>query len=85
MKLQLTIRAEEDGEPPPNPFVVVTLLDSDGDSVPKVLGKSETLQIASRPDFTKLFVVDDFRLGRPTHLSVSLFHQPKKTNLVLPS
>lgn len=67
-----------------NPFAVVALAYSDSDKKPIVLGKTETLRNTLDPDFTKIFTLNDFELGKPVHILVTL-HDAKNGNQSLGS
>jgi hypothetical protein len=83
MKLQLSIFAQglkaaaEDGCN--NPFAVVALVHPEPDAKPTVIGKTETLKNTNDPDFTKIFILDNFSLGKPMHIIVTI-HDEKKGN-----
>ena len=89
MKLQLTVFAQDlkgvSDESVCNPFAVVALVAySDSDKKPIVLGKTETLRNTLDPDFTRIFTLNDFELGKPMHILVTL-HDAKNGNQSLGS
>jgi Copine/C2 domain len=77
MRLQLSVWAEDlpnvSTFGAPNPFAVVTVLHKEPGVKPSVVGKTEVIQKTKSPDWTKIFVLDDFELGKPTHLVVSIY------------
>jgi hypothetical protein len=85
MKLQLSIWAEDlpntsnfGGKP--DPFAVVTVLHKEVGVKPTLLGKTEVIPNTNSPDWTKILVLEDFELGKPTHLVVSIYDLNKRAN-----
>jgi hypothetical protein len=84
MKLQLSIWAEDLPSPSsfgkPDPFAVVTVLHKEVGVKPTVLGKTEVIPNTNSPDWTKILVLEDFELGKPTHLVSSIYDFNKRSN-----
>jgi hypothetical protein len=84
MKLHLSIWAEDLTSPSsfntPDPFAVVTLLHKEVGEKPTLLGKTEVIPNTNSPDWTKILVLEDFELGKPTHLVVSIYDSNKRSN-----
>jgi hypothetical protein len=85
MRLQLSIWAEDlpnassfGGKP--DPFAVVTVLHKEVGVKPTLLGKTEVIPNTNSPDWTKILVLEDFELGKPTHMVVSIYDGSKKAN-----
>jgi hypothetical protein len=60
----------------PNPFGVVAAMPPQGSppgASPRVLGRTETLRGTASPDWTKFFVVEDFQMGQPYVVMVSVY------------
>lgn len=91
MRLQLSLSAQDLPNTSlvggvPDPFAVVTLVKSSSNSSnngskPILLGQTEVLQNTRDPDWTKLFYVEDFELGTPTNLIVSIYTEKDKKSL----
>lgn len=62
----------------PDPFAVVTVLHKEAGVVPTLLGKTEVIPNTNSPDWTKILVLEDFELGKPTHLVVSIYDSNKR-------
>jgi hypothetical protein len=84
MKLQLSIWAEDlpntSAFGKPDPFAVVTELHKEAGVKPTILGKTEVIPNTNSPDWTKILVLEDFELGKPTHLVVSIYDLNKRAN-----
>jgi hypothetical protein len=84
MKLQLSIWAEDlpstSSFGKPDPFAVVTVLHKEVGVKPTLLGKTEVIPNTNSPDWTKILVLEDFELGKPTHLVVSIYDLNKRSN-----
>jgi Copine/C2 domain len=82
MKLELSLHASNlknvvmgsFGSVGSDPFCVVTHMRNDKAIV---LGRSETILNSISPDFTRVFLIDDYTLGTPMKLIVSIFHDDK--------
>ncbi len=82
MKLQLTVFAQNlkpISDEGCHPFAVVAEICAEPDTTPTVLGKTESLRNTLDPDFTKIFILRDFVLGKPMHVLVAL-HDAKHSN-----
>jgi hypothetical protein len=64
MKLQLSIFAQ-DLKGGSDPYAVVAYIYPEENKKPKTIGKTEVIQNAKDPDFTKIFILDEFELGKP--------------------
>jgi hypothetical protein len=84
MKLQLSIWAEDLPNTStfgkPDPFAVVTVLHKEVGVKPTLLGKTEVIPNTNSPDWTKILVLEDFELGKPTHLVISIYDLNKRAN-----
>jgi hypothetical protein len=73
MKLQLSVFAQDlVGDEACNPFAVVAEVHSEEGKDPTVIGKTEVLKNTKSPDWTKIFIIDKFNLGRPMHVLVTI-------------
>lgn len=88
MKLQLTVFATDleafSEDTPCSPFAVVAQAHGEPKKKPTVLGKSETLKNTRSPDFTKIFIIHDFQLGKAMHILVTI-HDSNSANKSLGS
>lgn len=77
MHLQLSIWAEDlpsvSTFGTPSPFAVVTVLHKEEGVKPTILGKTEVIDKTNSPDWTKILLLQDFELGKQTHLVVSIY------------
>lgn len=77
MKLQFSVFAqdlvvEDEGTTTCNPFAVIAEIHADPTQPPTVLGKTEILKNTKDPDFTKIFFLKNYDLGKPMHLLVTI-------------
>eukprot|EP00934_Nitzschia_sp_Nitz4_P006407 Nitzschia sp. Nitz4//scaffold178_size73299//10038//12047//NITZ4_005692-RA/size73299-processed-gene-0.23-mRNA-1//-1//CDS//3329539101//6397//frame0 len=76
MKLQLTVFAKDlkpsSDKASCSPFAIVAETHEEPDRKPTVLGRTETLKHTVDPDFTKIFVLSDFQLGKSMHILVTI-------------
>lgn len=92
MRLQLSLRCEDLPNPSltskPDPFAVVTLLQVDNNgsenttttNKPLLLGQTEVLPNTKDPDWTRLFLLDQFELGHTMTLAISIYSD-RRTNV----
>ena len=80
MRLQLSLAAEDLPKSlvggTPDPFAVVTMMTAG--NKPTVLGQTEVLTNTDSPDWTKLFYIEDFELGKPCNMIVSIYSSQQK-------
>ena len=76
MNLQLSVFAKDLPEGC-HPFAVIAQVHSD-DSPPTVIGKTEVLKNKTDPDWTKIFILEEYQLGKPMHILITL--QDQKAN-----
>jgi hypothetical protein len=82
MKLQLSIFAQDlKAEGGCNPFAVVAQVHPESDKQPTVIGKTETLRSTTDPDFTKIFILNNFQLGKPMHIIVTIHDETSNESL----
>ena len=81
MKLQLSVFAEglvaEGGSNLCRPYAVVETATNSGEggNSKKKLGRTETLESPTTdPDWAKIFILDDFQLGRPCEATVTVYN-----------
>ena len=70
MKLVLSVYAKDLKKC--DPFAVLAHIHNDPNEKPTTLGKTEVVKSASDPDWTKIFLIEDYTLGEPFHLLVSI-------------
>ena len=94
MRLQLSVWAEDLPNASmvgtPDPFAVLTTLPPPSSSSspppnninnkPVVLGRTETLRNTTSPDWTKFFYVEDYQLGQPCTVIVSIYDDRENNN-----
>jgi hypothetical protein len=71
MKLQLSISAQ-DLKGGSDPYAVVAYIYPEENSKPTTIGKTEVIKNAKDPDFTKMFILEEFELGKPMHVLVTI-------------
>ena len=71
MKLQLSIFAQ-DLEGGSDPYAVVAYIYPEENMKPTTIGKTEVIKNAKDPDFTKIFILEEFELGKPMHILVTI-------------
>ncbi len=71
MKLQLSIFAQ-DLKGGSDPYAVVAYIYPAENMRPTTIGKIEAIKDAKDPDFTKIFILEDFELGKPMHILVTI-------------
>ena len=71
MKLQLSIFAQ-DLQGGSDPYAVVAYIYPEENMKPTTIGKTEVIKDAKDPDFTKIFILEEFELGKPMHILVTI-------------
>jgi hypothetical protein len=80
MKLQLSVFAQDlKAAGGCNPFAVVAQAHPELDKEPTVIGKTEVLRNTKDPDWTQIFILNDFQLGKPMHIIVTI-HDESSNN-----
>lgn len=62
-----------------DPFAVVTLIATNEDNKPHVLGKTEVVKNNLDPQWAKVFVFD-YKLGQPVKLAINVFDEVRKSD-----
>jgi hypothetical protein len=80
MKLQLSIFAQ-DLKGGSDPYAVVAYIYPKEDMKPTTIGKTEVIKDAKDPDFTKIFILDEFEFGKPMHILVTIRDEGTNTSM----
>jgi hypothetical protein len=71
MKLQLSLFAK-DLRGRSDPYAVVAYIFPEENTKPTTIGKTEVMKNSRDPDFTKIFILEEFELGKPMHILVTI-------------
>jgi Ca2+-dependent lipid-binding protein len=64
-----------------DPYAVVTLLPSDRNDTPAVLGKTEVVHNTLSPEWTTTIRLPEYEMGNPTRLAVNIYdHSNNSSN-----
>jgi hypothetical protein len=82
MKLALSIFAKDlKSSRKADPFAVVTHVHPEPGKKPTVIGKTETLNDTRDPDWTKLFILENYELGKPMNIVITIHDENSENNL----
>jgi len=82
MKLQLSVFAKDlKVEGGCNPFAVVAQVHPEPDKQPTVIGKTEVLKNKKDPDWTKIFILDNYQLGKTMHVIITIHDESSNESL----
>ena len=81
MKLQLSVFAEGLSGFGGNLFAVVAQIHSETNKKPTPIGKTEVIKNTAEPDWTKVFILEDFELGKPMYILITIRDKNAQSNL----